>query len=72
MSGFSLSSEPFTLVRDCDAVMVPQGEQVTLPAGQIGYITLGMSVVPMVVTPCGFHPLSKISPRRTPRPIPRA
>jgi len=39
MSGFSLSSEPFTLERDCDAVMVPQGETVTLPAGQIGYIT---------------------------------
>ncbi|TBR37248.1 MULTISPECIES: putative Fe-S cluster assembly protein SufT [Dyella] len=39
MSGFSLSSEPFTLERDCEAVMVPQGETVTLPAGQIGYIT---------------------------------
>ena len=39
MSGFSLSSEPFTLERDCVAVMVPQGESVTLPAGQIGYIT---------------------------------
>jgi probable FeS assembly SUF system protein SufT len=39
MSGFSLSSEPFTLSRDCDAVMVPQGDQVSLPAGQIGYIT---------------------------------
>jgi probable FeS assembly SUF system protein SufT len=39
MSGFSLSSEPFTLERDCDAVMVPQGETVTLPAGQVGYIT---------------------------------
>jgi probable FeS assembly SUF system protein SufT len=39
MSGFSLSSEPFTLVRDCSAVMVPQGDEVTLPAGQIGYIT---------------------------------
>lgn len=39
MSGFSLSSEPFTLERDCSAVMVPQGETVTLPAGQIGYIT---------------------------------
>ena len=39
MSGFSLSSEPVTLVRDCNAVMVPQGEVVTLPAGQIGYIT---------------------------------
>ena len=39
MSGFSLSSEPVTLLRDCNAVMVPQGEAVTLPAGQIGYIT---------------------------------
>ncbi len=39
MSGFSLSSEPFTLMRDCEAVMVPQGETVSLPAGQIGYIT---------------------------------
>jgi probable FeS assembly SUF system protein SufT len=39
MSGFSLSSEPFTLARDCGAVMVPQGESVTLPAGQVGYIT---------------------------------
>ncbi|HET6431072.1 putative Fe-S cluster assembly protein SufT [Dyella sp.] len=39
MSGFSLSSEPFTLERDCNAVMVPQGEIVVLPAGQIGYIT---------------------------------
>ncbi|MBT2115935.1 putative Fe-S cluster assembly protein SufT [Dyella sp. LX-66] len=39
MSGFSLSSEPFTLERDCDAVMVPQGETVNLPAGQVGYIT---------------------------------
>ena len=39
MSGFSLSSEPFTLQRDCSAVMVPQGDVVELPAGQIGYIT---------------------------------
>jgi probable FeS assembly SUF system protein SufT len=39
MSGFSLSSEPFTLERDCNAVMVPQGESVVLPAGQVGYIT---------------------------------
>ena len=39
MSGFSLSSEPFTLERDCSAVMVPQGESVVLPAGQAGYIT---------------------------------
>ena len=39
MAGFSPSSEPFTLDRDCDAVLVPQGERVTLPAGQSGYIT---------------------------------
>ncbi len=39
MSGFSLSSEPFTLTRDCGMIMVPVGEQVTLPAGQVGYIT---------------------------------
>jgi probable FeS assembly SUF system protein SufT len=39
MSGFSLNSEPFVLARDCAAVMVPQGETVSLPAGQIGYIT---------------------------------
>ena len=31
MSGFSLSSEPFTLMRDCNAVMVPQGDEVSLP-----------------------------------------
>lgn len=39
MSGFSLSSEPFTLARDCQAILVPHGEAVTLPAGQVGYIT---------------------------------
>lgn len=39
MGGFSQSSEPVRLERDCEAVMVPQGETVTLPAGQVGYIT---------------------------------
>lgn len=39
MGGFSSNSEPFTLKRDCDAVLVPAGDQVTIPAGQIGYIT---------------------------------
>lgn len=39
MGGFSLNSEPFTLQRDCDAILVPAGDEVTLPAGQIGYIT---------------------------------
>lgn len=33
------SSEPVRLERDCEAVLVPQGERVTLPAGSVGYIT---------------------------------
>lgn len=37
--GYSQTSEPIRLERDCSAVMVPQGEAVTLPAGQVGYIT---------------------------------
>jgi probable FeS assembly SUF system protein SufT len=37
--GYSQTSEPIRLERDCVAVMVPQGETVTLPAGQVGYIT---------------------------------
>ncbi len=36
---YSRNSEPFKLERDCIAVLVPQGEQVTLPAGSIGYIS---------------------------------
>ena len=36
---YSQTSEPIRLERDCIAVMVPQGETVTLPAGQAGYIT---------------------------------
>lgn len=39
MTGYSHTSEPIVFERDCAAVMVPQGEQVTLPAGQNGYIT---------------------------------
>ncbi|UXI67467.1 putative Fe-S cluster assembly protein SufT [Tahibacter amnicola] len=39
MAGYSHTSEPIKLERDCEAVMVPQGQTVTLPAGQIGYIT---------------------------------
>ena len=31
---YSRSSEPVRFERDCDAVMVPQGESVTLPAGK--------------------------------------
>ena len=36
---YSQTSEPIRFERDCVAVMVPQGETVTLPAGQVGYIT---------------------------------
>ena len=36
---YSRSSEPVRLERDCSAVLVPQGDVVTLPAGSIGYIT---------------------------------
>ena len=36
---YSRSSEPVKFERDCEAVMVPQGEGVTLPAGSVGYIT---------------------------------
>jgi len=36
---YSRNSEPVRFERDCPAVMVPQGEAVTLPAGSIGYIT---------------------------------
>jgi probable FeS assembly SUF system protein SufT len=37
--GYSQTSEPVRFERDCAAVMVPQGDAVTLPAGQVGYIT---------------------------------
>src|SRR6201991_2247581 len=36
---YSQTSEPVRFERDCVAVMVPQGDVVTLPAGQVGYIT---------------------------------
>jgi len=36
---YSRSSEPVHFERDCPAVLVPQGESVTLPAGSYGYIT---------------------------------
>ena len=36
---YSRSSEPVHFERDCSAVMVPQGDSVTLPAGSYGYIT---------------------------------
>lgn len=39
MTPYSNTSEPFTLERDCPAILVPAGDEVTLPAGQHGYIT---------------------------------
>jgi probable FeS assembly SUF system protein SufT len=36
---YSRSSEPVRFERACAAVLVPQGDVVTLPAGTIGYIT---------------------------------
>lgn len=36
---FSHNSEPFTLLRACEAVIIPAGDKVTLPEGSIGYIT---------------------------------
>jgi probable FeS assembly SUF system protein SufT len=36
---YSRSSEPIQFERDCAAVLVPQGDSVTLPAGSFGYIT---------------------------------
>lgn len=36
---YSRTSEPVKFERDCAAVLVPQGEAVTLPAGSSGYIT---------------------------------
>jgi probable FeS assembly SUF system protein SufT len=39
MGGYSNTSEPIVFERDCPAVMVPQGQTVSLPAGQNGYIT---------------------------------
>lgn len=39
MGGYSNTSEPIVFERDCNAVMVPQGQTVSLPAGQNGYIT---------------------------------
>lgn len=39
MNMYSRSSEPVRFERDCAAVLVPQGDNVTLPAGSVGYIT---------------------------------
>ena len=36
---FSPTSQPCTFERDCDVVMIPSGDRVTMPAGTVGYIT---------------------------------
>ena len=36
---YSHNSEPARFERDCDVIMVPSGDEVSLPAGPVGYIT---------------------------------
>jgi probable FeS assembly SUF system protein SufT len=36
---FSQSSQPCTFERDCEVVMIPAGDEVTIPAGTIAYVT---------------------------------
>jgi len=36
---FSHTSQPCTFERDCEVVMIPSGDDVTMPAGTVGYIT---------------------------------
>jgi probable FeS assembly SUF system protein SufT len=36
---YSLNSEPFKLERDVEAIVVPSGQSMDLPAGTVGYIT---------------------------------
>ena len=47
---YSRTSEPIKFERDCDVVLVPQGDKVCLPAGTVGYITqaLGGSITVFV------------------------
>ena len=52
---YSRTSEPVRFERDCPAVLVPQGDQVTLPVGSAGSITqaLGLLGTPSIADP--FH-----------------
>lgn len=36
---FNQTSQPCQFSRDCDVVMIPSGDEVTMPAGTAGYIT---------------------------------
>ena len=39
MNMYSHTSEACTFERDCDVIMIPSGDPVSLPAGTVGYIT---------------------------------
>ena len=39
---FSQTSQPCTFERDCEVVMIPAGDVVTMPAGTVAYITQAM------------------------------
>ncbi len=39
---FSHTSQPCQFERDCAVVMIPSGDELTLPAGTVGYITQSM------------------------------
>ena len=36
---FNQTSQPCQFERDCNVVMIPSGDEVTMPAGTVGYIT---------------------------------
>jgi len=36
---FSQTSQPCQFERDCDVVMIPSGDELTMPIGTVGYIT---------------------------------
>ena len=36
---FSHTSQPCQFERDCAVVMIPSGDELTMPAGTVGYIT---------------------------------
>jgi probable FeS assembly SUF system protein SufT len=36
---FNQTSQPCQFERDCDVVMIPSGDEMTLPVGTVGYIT---------------------------------
>ena len=36
---YTTQNEPVSLERDCDAVLIPAGDKITLPAGTSGFIT---------------------------------